>query len=305
MSEKLRKFGPYLIFLAAMLWATDAPFRVQLTQDLPSIFIVLVEHGISLLVLIPFFALTIQELKRLSWKKWLAIIFIGVGGSALALVAFTQSFSYMNPSVVILLQKLQPIIAITLAVSLLKEKIGKWFWIGTALALVGAYMISFPNLIPKLFEGEIFNPHIIGVLLALVATILWGASTVLGKYVLNTISFKAMTTVRFIVAFIFLACWNLVQGSFSLVAHLSSKDWLFLGIIALASGAIAMFIYYKGLSHAKASVATIAELGFPLAAVVVNYFFLDATLSIVQMIGMIILLYAVFQLGKSNVPLES
>ena len=37
------KFGPYLIFFAAMLWATDAPFRLHLTQDLPSNLIVLVE----------------------------------------------------------------------------------------------------------------------------------------------------------------------------------------------------------------------------------------------------------------------
>ncbi|MDP3880828.1 MAG: DMT family transporter [bacterium] len=300
MSERLKKFGPYLIFLAAMLWASDAPFRVYLTENLSSNFIVFVEHLISFVILLPLLFVSFKEFKGLNWKYWLAILFIGVGGSALALVAFTQSFSYMNPSVVILLQKLQPLIAIALAVALLKETLGKRFWLWTIIALGGAYLISFPDFVPRLFEGEVFNPHIIGVSLALLAAVLWAASTVLGRYVLDKISFKAMTSVRFLVATLFLLIWNASSGALSTFSQLAGKDWLFLAIISVTSGAVAMFIYYKGLSHSKASIATIAELGFPVAAVAVNYIFLDASLSLVQGIGIAVLLYAIFQLGKVN-----
>ena len=90
------------------------------------------------------------------------------------------------------------------------------------------------------------------------------------------------------------------QGSLNEFTQLSIQDWFFLGSISVTSGAVALFIYYRGLSYSKASVATVAELGFPLAAVVVNYTFLDATLSGMQVIGMMILLYAVLQLGKVN-----
>ena len=45
--------GPLLVFVAAMLWATDAPFRSELTQGLSSSFIVLAEHGVNLLFAIP------------------------------------------------------------------------------------------------------------------------------------------------------------------------------------------------------------------------------------------------------------
>jgi hypothetical protein len=40
---------------------------------------------------------------------------IGGVGSAIATVAFTESFQFLNPSLVILLQKMQPVVAITLA----------------------------------------------------------------------------------------------------------------------------------------------------------------------------------------------
>jgi len=206
----------------------------------------------------------------------------------------------MNPSVVIILQKLQPLIAIALAMGLLKETTGKRFWLWSIVALAGAYLVSFPDFIPQLYEGEVFNPHIIGVLLALGAAVLWGASTVLGRYMLSSVSFKAMTALRFTVAFIFLLIWNIANGAVYEVLNVSNTDVLFIVIIALTSGVVSLFIYYKGLQYTKASIATIAELGFPVAAVVVNYFFLDAALSPMQLVGMAVVLFGVLRLTRVN-----
>ncbi len=117
----VKKWGPYLIFFAAMLWATDAPFRLHLTQGLSSNFIVLGEHTIDVLCVLPILLMGFSEVKKLGLKEWGAVLVIAIGGSALASVAFTQAFHYVNPSVAILLQKLQPLIAIALAAAILKE----------------------------------------------------------------------------------------------------------------------------------------------------------------------------------------
>ncbi len=296
----MQKFGPYLIFLAAMLWATDAPFRVHLTQDLSSNFIVLVEHFFDILIVLPILIWSFKDLGKLNVKEWLSVLVIAIGGSALASVAFTQAFKYVNPSVAILLQKIQPLIAISLAAGLLKETLRKNFWIWTLVVIAGAYLISFPRFIPQLFIGEQFNPNTTGVTLALVAATLWGASTVLGKYVLNKISFKVMTSLRFVVAFIFLLLLNIFQNSIPKLSDVALKDWFFLLIIAITSGVVSLFIYYKGLQHTKASIATLAELGFPLAAVVVNFFFLKASLAPMQLLGMAILLCGLWYLSREN-----
>lgn len=295
-----RTFAPYLVLIAAMLWATDAPFRVHLTQELSSNFIVLAEHFIDILFVLPILIWSFKDLKQLSWKRWLAVFVIAIGGSALASIAFTQAFTYVNPSVAILLQKLQPLLAIGLAAGLLKESLGKYFWLWTVLALAGAYLISFPNFVPRLFEGEQWSPNVIGILLALAAAVLWGASTVMGKYVLQKIDFKLMTALRFVIAFIFLLIINISSNSIPQLSTVTGKDWLFLAIIAVASGVVSLFIYYRGLAFTKASIATIAELGFPLAAVVVNFIFLDERLAPAQIIGMAVLLYAVFRLSRIN-----
>ncbi len=298
--DMLKKWAPFLVLLAAVLWATDAPFRLHLTTDLSSNFIVLGEHFFDVLIVLPILWLNRAALKTLTYKEWAAVLFIAICGSALASVAFTQAFHYVNPSVAILLQKLQPLIAIGLAAAFLKEYLRPRFWLFAVVALLGAYLISFPGLIPQTYPGEEWNANLIGVGLALLAALFWGASTVFGKFVLNKVNFKVMTSLRFVLAFLFLLILNAVQHTFPAPGVLTSTDILFIIIIALVSGVFSLFMYYKGLENTTASVATIAELGFPMAAIFVNWIFLDAALSGVQLIGVAVLLFAVYQLALYN-----
>ncbi len=294
-----RSTGPWLIFLAAMLWATDGPFRTALLSHLPASTIVLAEHGINVLLLLPILLPRLSRLRALSAKEWAALIGIAVGGSAIATYAFTLSFAYVNPSVAILLQKLQPLIAITLAWSLLGERMKTKFWVWAILAIAGAYVISFPDLVPRVYEGEQWNPNAIGVGLALLAAVLWGGSTVLGKYALRRVDFPLVTSLRFVVAFLFLLLWQGCTGELAGVANVSARDWSFLCIIAFVSGSISLWIYYKGLTVTKASIATIAEIGFAPAAVIVNAFFIaNTSLAPVQIAGMAMLLVAVLLLQR-------
>ncbi|MDB5237971.1 MAG: hypothetical protein JWM46_241 [Candidatus Kaiserbacteria bacterium] len=302
-------WGPLLVFFAAMLWATDAPFRTHLTQGLSSNFIVFGEHLMSCLIAVPILLFNWGQLKNISRREWVAIVFIGVCGSALAAVAFTESFHYVNPSVSIVLQKVQPLIAILLAAWLLRETMHRNFWVWAMIAIFGAYLVSFPGLVPHSYAGETFNPNLIGASLALLAAVLWGASTVFGKYVLRTAAFQTLTSLRFVVGLIFLTLLNTVQGTFPARADVTTTDILFIIIIALASGVFSLFLYYYGLQFTRASIATIAELGFPLAAVFVNAYFIPGNqaagayfgLYAGQWIGTLLLLAAMYMLSRVNV----
>ncbi len=329
----MKKIGPYLIFIAAMLWATDAPFRVHLTKELSSNFIVLGEHFVDILFVLPVLVMGFGDLKKLNFKDWLAVLFIAVGGSALASVAFTQAFHYVNPSVAILLQKLQPLITIGLAATILKENLNSKFWLWAIVALFGAYLISFNGLRPQLFPGDTLNPNLKGVGLALIAAFFWGGSTVMGKLVLEKVNFKIMTSLRFVLAFVFLLILNISQHTIPKFSTLTKTDWSFIAIIAITSGVVSLFIYYRGLAYTKASVATLAELGFPMAAVFVNWIFLPqygystATVAYliskhaymqvlpfiwglfvfykIQTLGMVVLLFAIFRLASYNKQQEN
>ncbi len=116
-----------------------------------------------------------------------------------------------------------------------------------------------------------------------------------------------MTSLRFVLAFVFLLVLNFTQHSFPNFSQVTGIDYLFLVIIAVASGVVSLFVYYKGLENTKASIATLAELGFPMAAVLVNWVSYklhwiptNTILSWPQILGMAILLFSVFRLGAEN-----
>ncbi|OGE80332.1 MAG: hypothetical protein A2660_02215 [Candidatus Doudnabacteria bacterium RIFCSPHIGHO2_01_FULL_45_18] len=283
--------------MAAILWAVDAPFRKYLTGELSSTAIVFMEHILIAILVLPIFLPRIKELKNLSQREWWSVIFIGFGGSALATVLFTQSFYYLNPTVAILLQKLQPLIAILLAFTILGEGLSKNFWKWAIVAIFGAYIISFPGLKP---EGLAFDANMLGVILALGAAFFWGGSTVFGRFVLDKVSFQMMTSLRFLSALVFLFLMNIYYKTLPQLSQASGKDWFFVFMTAVIAGFVSLMIYYYGLRSTKASIATLCELAFPFAAVIVNWIFLGATLVPMQIVGGVILLFAITRLSIVN-----
>src|SRR4051812_2171486 len=129
--------GPGLIAIAALLWATDALFRLPTVNAIDPTLIVFFEHVVGVLILFPWvFLKRRKELFSLDAKAWTAAALIGVGGSAFGSVLFTASFRYVNPSVAILLQKVQPLLVIMMAFVFLNERPGKNFFLWAASALV-------------------------------------------------------------------------------------------------------------------------------------------------------------------------
>jgi drug/metabolite transporter (DMT)-like permease len=286
----------FFIVLAAILWSTDALLRQPLTRDLSALVIVLSEHGLALIFVLPVIIAWWPTIKRLQPRQWWAILFIGLAASALATVAFTASFSYVSPSVSILLQKLQPLVTFFVAWLWLGESRPRWFWWWAALAIVGAYLISFPELIPQL---TIYSQGLKGIGLAVLAALIWGSATVAGRYLLRDLPFLLVAALRFVVAFIFLAfllSGQVMGSNWSEFLSISSRDWLFLIIIMLGPGWGAMYLYYRGLAATKATVSAVLELTWPLAAVALNWIVLDERLVWMQIIGALMLSGAISRL---------
>jgi drug/metabolite transporter (DMT)-like permease len=258
---------------------------------------VLLEHLVLLLYSVPAVVLGWRFFRGLGAAQWVALLVIGWGGSALATLLFTTAFAVGNPTVVILLQKSQPLFAIALAAILLRERLGWAYWPCFAVAMVGAYMISFGNLGPFTALG---SAELLPAVLALGAALLWGSSTVLGRLVLKDVPFYALTGARLFLAVPLLAGIVVAQSSVGgLAAGFASEPGRVI-LLALIPGLLALLLYYRGLTGTRASYATLAELAFPATAVVLNWTFLGIGVSANQLLGFVLLWGAVFMLGYLN-----
>ncbi|TSC86055.1 MAG: DMT superfamily drug/metabolite permease [Microgenomates group bacterium Gr01-1014_7] len=293
--SKLKDFGPLFIIIAALLWSFDGVLRRGL-YTLPPTVVVFYEHLLGIIILLFLIPKWLPDFKKMTRKEWLAIGVVSLFSGALGTIFYTAALgkvNYIQYSVVVLLQQLQPIWAISAAAILLKEKITKNFIIWALLALVAAYFVTFKDLTVNLQTGA---GTVIAAGLALLAGVLWGSSTAISKYVLNKVSFLTATALRFLLAPIFAFMFIAALNQTSALYTLTQAQWVSLLLITLSTGMVALAIYYYGLKKTPARVTTICELVWPASAIFIDYFYFQKVLSPTQILGVAALLFAIYKI---------
>lgn len=278
--------------VAASLWGLDGLLRQPLAAAINPATVVLWEHLIVVVLLVPFIPSAFRAFVGCSGRDKAAIVTIGVGASAVGTALFTEAFrlsgetgDFITP---LILQKLQPIFAVLLAVVLLRERLKPGFAIYAVPALIGAWLMAFA----QPFDVKIAALQ--SALFAIGAAVLWAAGTVLGRMVAATVGPRDMTVLRF--GFGLPAAFVVAL----LVGAPLTPGWTNMpGLVLLAviPGLLALALYYMALRYTAASRATFAEMAFPATAAVVGVLFLGTTLTWSQWLGLAIVVAAVTVLG--------
>lgn len=283
--------GVLLVALGACLWGTDALLRRPLTGALSSFSIVFFEHLILTVVLLPLVVKGRNQWKTFEAKQWAAVLWIGWAGSALGLLCFTQAIKLGNPTTAVFLQKLQPLVAVTLARWRLKEtQLARTaFRLRLGLALAAAYLVSFGL---RFSWNELTDGAGLAALLAAAAAVCWGYCTVVGRYAAPWVTAPTLTALRVTSALplLLMLVWWEAGSNFSVPG---SSEFRGLLLMAFIPGLLGLTAYYQGLKRTPASVATLAELCFPASAALLNWAFLDVRVSAWQLVGVALLAVAV------------
>ena len=288
--------GPIFILIAATLWAFDGLIRQHL-YSLPPITIIFFEHLFGLIILSPFVYKYIFQTK-LSKRDWWLVILISILSGLFGTLWFTTALGkvhFISISVVFLLQKLQPIFAITTARIFLKEKLNDKYIKWAVLAIISAYFVTFPNGVVNLKTGE---GTIIAALYALGAAFAWGSSTTFSKMLLGKIDAKLSTFYRFLVTTIIVFPVLFLSGKVQSLSAPTISQFGWLVLIAVSTGMVALLIYYKGLAKTPVHISTILELTFPFVAILLDFIVNHTILSFTQWIAALILVFSIYQIAR-------
>ena len=298
------RFAPLFVIVAAILWAVDGIVLRPELFSLPVTLVVFTESVIVAILLTPILIKNLTVLKSLHSKDWFAFVGVALLGGAIGTMAITKALFYVNfvnLSIVILIQKLQPVFALILAWIFLKEKLSKEFFLWAVIAIIGAYFMTFGLKLPAIQSGD---KTVLAALYALLAAASFGSSTVLSKRALRNVSFELGTYLRFAISAIIMLLIITGSGTIQNFPDITSRQIMIFLLIAFTTGGTAIFLYYYGLKQITASVATICELAFPLAAVTLEYFLRGNILRPVQWAGAIVLFLGILQVtkipGKNN-----
>lgn len=292
--------GAVLISFSAILWGFDGVVLTPRLSNLNISFVVFVLHLFPFLLMNLFLFKRYSLIRKLTVNDTIALFGVAIFGGALGTVSIVKALflvDFQSLSIVVLLQKLQPIFAILLAATFLKEKLGKNFIIWASLAIVAGYFLTFGTGLPKFHEDQ---NTMMAALFSVLAAFSFGSSTVFSKRLLLKLDFISATFLRYGLTTLIMLGFVLANGTLYEFSNLSRLNWLIVGIISLTTGSGAMFLYYYGLKQVRAIISTISELFFPISAIVFDYFFNDHILNPLQWLSAFIMIFAIVKLNADN-----
>ncbi len=145
--------GSIAISISAILWGFDGVVLTPRLYNLDVGYVVFMLHLIPFVLMNLFLFKQYAQLKLFVRQDYITMILISSFGGVLGTISIVQALflvNFQHLSVVVLLQKLQPIFAILLAAILLKEKIKKNFAVWASIAIIASYFLTFGFDLPKI-----------------------------------------------------------------------------------------------------------------------------------------------------------
>jgi len=292
--------GAIAVSLASMMWGFDGIVLTPRLYNLDVTYVVFILHLIPFVIMNMFLYKNYNQLRTFTTQDYIGFFLVAFFGGALGTLSIVKALFLVNfkqLTVVVLLQKLQPVFAILLASLILKEKFKKRFMLWAIIAIISSYFLVFGWNLPDFNTG---SDTIYAALFALLAAFAFGSSTVFSKKVLNSFSFQTSTFYRYGFTTIIMLIVVILFGTFNQIEITTTANWIYFLIIGLTTGSGAIFLYYFGLRKIKAMVATICELFFPVSAIFFDYIFHGKVLSFVQWIAAGVMIFAIVKLNQSN-----
>jgi drug/metabolite transporter (DMT)-like permease len=268
--------GVVLIAIAAAMWGTDPIIRKTMHTSTSATTIVFGEHVALVALTLPLLLPSLRALSRTSWKTMLSCVVIGAGASAVATILFTEALFHGDFVTPVVIQKVQPLVAVAGAALVLGERPRRRFAWFLLPALIGFWLVNQPHPLDPTAKG------LVPIIEATAAAVLWALGTVLGRYVSRDLEFQHVLSLRFLFGLIGSAIALPIMGA---GAWSNGHDSLLIVYLAIVTGFIALGLYYFGLQRTPAVLSSIAELTYPAIAVIAGIYAYNSHLNWSQWLG--------------------
>ena len=277
--------GVVLVAIAAAMWGTDPIIRKTMSFSTSATTIVFGEHVILVALTLPLLLPALRAVFRAGRRFVAAAVVVGAGASAIATILFTDALighsDFITPVVI---QKIQPFVAVGGAALLLGERPRPRFAWLFAPALAGFWLVNQASPLHPSASGLVVIAEATG------AAVLWAMGTVLGRYLSRELEFQHVLSLRFFFGLIASAIALPVMGA---SAYSNGHDSLLILYLALVTGLIALALYYYGLQRTPAMLSSLAELTYPAVAVIAGIYAYSQHLTWSQWVGVGVILTTV------------
>ncbi|MCB0821058.1 MAG: DMT family transporter [Bacteroidales bacterium] len=300
MKNKQAIIGALAVIFASIMWGFDGIVLTPRLFNLDVIFVVFLLHLIPFVIMNLFLYKEYRHMRNFTYGDVFFLFLIAMFGGILGTVSIVKALFLVNfkhLTVVVLLQKLQPVFSIALAAIILGERIRRRFVLWAGVAIAASYFLVFGFQLPRI---DADHETAQAAFFALLAAFAFGSSTVFSKKILNKYSFHTGTFYRYGFTSLILLLVVVISGRTAQFDLITTNNWIYFLIIAFTTGSGAIFLYYFGLIRIRAVLATMCELFFPLSAIVFDYIFNGKLLNPVQWFAAALMIFAIIQLNRNK-----
>ena len=230
-----------------------------------------------------------KEHKKLSELTKHQIILLILAGSFLAFhfALWTWSLELLTVSSSVFFVTTTPLWVGLTTPLIFKEKVGKRFYLGVLLAILGGLIIAF--LKDDLHIGMDGKTSILGLFLALSGAWMASAYFIIGKKLSNTLPSKLYVTIVYSVSSLVLGIFMLIEQGQVLVVYSPMVYGLFL-LMAVIPQSLGHTSFNTALKYLPAGIVSLALLFEPIGSTILAIFLLNEMPSIAEIIGGIFIL---------------
>ncbi|MBF0313606.1 MAG: DMT family transporter [Oligoflexia bacterium] len=287
---------PALMVISCMfLRSTDLVVRGQLISKVDVLQMITIEHLLGSLLFLPNTMAAIRAIRSFKLSDFFFLLLVGIGASVGGIYCFTKAFYYLNPVVVILLQKLQPIFTVLFALLLLQERPTRNFLLWGGVALVASYFVSFGW---NFDFSKLGGGPLTGMAFAVAAGALWGGGTVFGKRLLERASPWTLTHLRYWTGALF--CLSLSSSTPTMIITPLLENPLSFSYMAIVSGFLPLLLFYQGLKQLPSILTSILELFYPFFSILLGFIVLKRPLTLIQLLACALLIFAIHKAQNKN-----
>lgn len=238
----------------------------------------------SFIIILPILLIrNLEELKKISKKDFLLSL---VSGIALAghYSLWFQSLKYTSVASSTVIVTLQPLFSIVAGYFIFKERYTKLAILGFIIAIIGSVIIGWGDF-------QVSTTALIGDVLAFISSGLISANFLLGQYIRKRLSALTYTGLTYFASAVFL--FFVVIFTNTPLTGYPLYTWINILGLTLISTMLGHVVFMWLLKWFSASVVSMTILGEAVGACILGYFILKESISINQLIGIIIILFGI------------
>lgn len=286
-----------LMLLVPLFWGGAFGAAKHVITEIPSITAAALRFGSAGIILLIIVILRKEWNVAVLKNRWKGLLLMAITGIFSYNAFFFIALNYTSAINGSLVMATTPVLITFGAVLFLGETWSKRIGFGMIMSLVGVFLVIIKGSVQTLLTLS-FN---MGDLLFLGGLICWAIHGLIGKVVMKGISPLFTTTITMLIGSAFLFIWSLKDGEWGNIGMLmSAQSWFEMGYMVIFATVIAFLLWNEGIHRIGASKASIYMNLIPINAAWIAVLFYDAAITLVQVIGMAMVICGVYFVTSSK-----